>query len=405
VLKVLFESQSNAICEKDGILTILPFLPFLTVFLFFRAGRGGKLLFSTGGTVVRQGSLSSCFYSLRDLYMTYFHLFDRYRTLLRVLCVAACALATVASMAAPSFAALVTFGVGANQFQMEFVTIGSPGNAPDITGTPNPAGAVGYEYGIGKFEVSEDMITKFNASQSLQITKGTRGANKPATDVSWNEAARFVNWLNTSTGNVAPYKFTSNGVNDNIALWAPGDAGYNASNRYRNSLAKYVLPSYNEWYKAAYYNPTNSTYYNYANGRDTAPTAVTSGTTDNTAVYGHTYAQGPADVNLAGGLSPYGVMGLEGNAFEWEESSWDLANSSGSSSRGNRGGYWFLSSFYLSSTSRSEVGPSWEGNGSFGFRVASLSSSPAAAVPEPSMMVIGTLFGLGGLMAKRRMKK
>jgi hypothetical protein len=27
------------------------------------------------------------------------------------------------------------------------------------------------------------------------------------------------------------------------------------------------------------------------------------------------------------------------------------------------------------------------------------------AVPEPSMMVIGTLFGLGGLMAKRRMKK
>ena len=39
-----------------------------------------------------------------------------------------------------------------------------------------------------------------------------------------------------------------------------------------------------------------------------------------------------------------------------------------------------------------------------GFRVASLSSS-AAAIPDPSMMVIGTLFGLGGLMAKRRMKK
>jgi len=39
-----------------------------------------------------------------------------------------------------------------------------------------------------------------------------------------------------------------------------------------------------------------------------------------------------------------------------------------------------------------------------GFRVPSLPSS-AAAVPEPSMMVIGTLFGLGGLMAKRRMKK
>ena len=40
-----------------------------------------------------------------------------------------------------------------------------------------------------------------------------------------------------------------------------------------------------------------------------------------------------------------------------------------------------------------------------GFRIASLSSSAPPAVPEPSMMVIGTLFGLGGLMAKRRMKK
>jgi hypothetical protein len=38
-----------------------------------------------------------------------------------------------------------------------------------------------------------------------------------------------------------------------------------------------------------------------------------------------------------------------------------------------------------------------------GFRVASLSSD--AVVPEPSMMVIGTLFGLGGLVAKRRLRK
>ena len=40
-----------------------------------------------------------------------------------------------------------------------------------------------------------------------------------------------------------------------------------------------------------------------------------------------------------------------------------------------------------------------------GFRVASLPSSAPPAVPEPSMMVIGTLFGLGGLVAKRRRKK
>ncbi|MCY3005036.1 MAG: SUMF1/EgtB/PvdO family nonheme iron enzyme [Planctomycetota bacterium] len=307
---------------------------------------------------------------------------------------------------APSYAAVVSFGSGGNQFNMEFVTIGNPNNAADTTGTPNPAGAVGYEYGIGKFEVSEDMITKFNASQSLQITQDNRGSAKPATSVSWNKAARFVNWLNTSTGNQAAYKFTTSGVNDNIALWVSGDAGYDASNPYRNSLAKYVLPSYNEWYKAAYYNPTDSTYYNFANGSDTAPTAVTSGTTAGTAVYKQNFDQGPADVTQAGGLSPYGVMGLGGNVYEWEESSFDLLNSSGSSSRGFRGGSWLNNSSFLSSSARYELlyGPSLEFN-IIGFRVASLSSDAPPAVPEPSMMVIGTLFGLGGLMAKRRMKK
>ena len=49
------------------------------------------------------------------------------------------------------------------------------------------------------------------------------------------------------------------------------------------------------------------------------------------------------------------------------------------------------------------------GNGLLNFyTIAGLAlEDPSAppAVPEPSMMVIGTLFGLGGLMAKRRMKK
>jgi len=289
----------------------------------------------------------------------------------------ALALLIAATAYAPSFAGTVTFGTGSNQFQMEFVTIGNAGNAADTTGAPNPAGAVGYEYGIGKFEVSEDMIAKFNASQSLQITKDTRGTAKPATSVSWNEAARFVNWLNTSTGNQAAYKFTTDFSGDDIVLWTSGDAGYDASNPYRNSLAKYVLPSYNEWYKAAYYDPNKSGgagYWDYATGRNSAPTAVASGTGARTAVYSQPNSQGPADVDQAGGLSPYGVMGLGGNVREREESSFDLANSSGSDT-------------------------------STGFRVVSLSSSAPPAVPEPSMMVIGTLFGLGGLMAKRRMKK
>ena len=324
----------------------------------------------------------------------------------RLLSVAAGGLATVASMAGPSEAGVITFGVGANQFQMEFVTIGNPGNLPDATGAPNPAGSVAYNYEIGKFEVSEDMITKFNASQSLQITTSSRGANKPATSVSWNEAARFVNWLNTSTGSQAAYKFTTGGVNDNIALWTSGDPGYDASNQYRNSMAKYFLPSYNEWYKAAYYNPNDATYYDYANGSNTAPTPTLSGTTSNTAVYNYGFSATPADVTQAGGLSPYGVMGLGGNVREWEESSQDLANSSGSSNRGLRGGSFASIAANLSSSSRDNASATLEMSGSaFGFRVASQYTSPAAAVPEPGSLLLGTLLGLGGYLGKRRMKK
>ncbi len=310
-------------------------------------------------------------------------------------------------LAAPTRAGSVTFGSTGNQFTMDFATIGNPGNAPDTTGSPRPAGSVGYTYQMGKFEVSERMIEAYNNAygntNSLAITKDSRGLDKPATSVSWNEAARFVNWLNTSTGNQAAYKFATSGVNDNIALWQSGDAGYDATNPYRNSLAKYVLPSYNEWYKAAYYDPNTSSYFDYPTGSNTAPTAVASGTGSGTAVYNGQI--GPADVNQAGGLSPYGVMGLGGNVWEWEESSFDLTNSSNSSVRGIRGGYWAVDSTNMSSSSRGSyfVYPSFE-NFDVGFRVASLASS-AAPVPEPSMMVMATLLGLGGYIGKRRMKK
>lgn len=328
------------------------------------------------------------------------------KRILRYVFAACCLLAGSAQCQA----GVVSFGSGANQFNMEFVTIGNPGNPADTTGSPNPAGAVGYTYGIGKFEVSRDIITKFNASQSLQITLadmtsfGGNGANKPATDVTWNEAARFVNWLNTSTGGFAAYKFTTGGVNDNIALWDVSDTlDYDPLNRYRSKRATYVLPSCNEWYKAAYYDPTSSVYYNYATGSDTAPTAVEFGTDPNTAVYYQPFRLGPADVDQAGGLSPYGVMGLSGNILEWVESSLDLANSNGSSRRWMQAAFWYSDASYTSSA-RLHDDP-WFTYLNRGFRVATLSSSDPPAVPEPSMMVIGTLFGLGGLVAKRRMKK
>lgn len=78
------------------------------------------------------------------------------------------------------------------------------GNLPDTTGNPDPAGSVPYAYRIGKFEISEQMVANANALGGVGITKDFRGPDKPATSISWNKAARFVNWLNTSTGSTRP---------------------------------------------------------------------------------------------------------------------------------------------------------------------------------------------------------
>lgn len=305
------------------------------------------------------------------------------------------ALLCVLMITAPTFAAIVTFGSGANQFNMEFVQIGLPGNPGEFS---NGRGAVSYNFQIGKYEVSEDMINKFNASQSLIITPDTRGSGKPATSVSWNEAARFVNWLNISQGFPAAYNFITGSVNDDIALWARGDSGYNMANPFRNSNAQYFLPSIDEWYKAAYYNPNANGglggYWLYGTGSNDYPTPVASGTTANTAVIDQA---GPADVTAAGGLNTFGVMGMAGNVGEIVETEIDaIRNDSPSSDR----------VFYDSYYSRPDLWP----KGTeiyrlptvklpvYGFRVASLS-----AIPEPSTyaLVLTGLTALGWSQRKR----
>lgn len=306
-----------------------------------------------------------------------------------------------------TFARGDTFGSGANTFNIDFVTIGNPGNAADTTGSPNPAGSVAYTYRIGTYEISRDMVTKANTLGNLGLTLndltayGGNGVNRPANGTSWNEAARFVNWLNTSTGSAPAYKFAIQpgepGYNtfQDILLWAPGDPGYNANNLFRNSLAHYFLPSVDEWYKAAFYDPTNAIYYDNPSGSNTAPTAVAGGTAPGTAVYNQPTPSGPADITLAGGSSPYGTMGQGGNLFEWEETEYDLVNDSSSSQRGVRSGCWFSGFLQLLDSYRDGAEPTYVSD-SIGFRVAS--------IPEPSTLLL-TITAFATLLTIRRSRR
>jgi hypothetical protein len=302
-----------------------------------------------------------------------------------------------------------TFGSGGNTFTIDFVTIGSPGNANDaaLDNTPpgfsSPYGGVAYEYRMGTYEISEDMIEKANTLGGLLITKDTRtSVNQAATSVSWNEAARFVNWLNVSSGYAPAYKFAVNPgdvgyidntvANANLVLWISGDAGYDASNPYRNSNAYYFLPSEHEWYKAAYYSGSGTTYFDYATGSDVIPTAVASGTGAGTAVYNNA-ASVPPDITQAGGLSAYGTMGQNGNVWEWQESALDGINNSSSEDRTIRGGNWLNAEDGLRSSLHNFSSPSASVS-SIGFRVAS--------VPEPSCTVLMCSASLLALARRRR---
>ena len=207
-----------------------------------------------------------------------------------------------------------TFGSGSNSFEISFVQISQTNNATDPA-SGNRYGAVPYEYRAGIYEITQNMITKASNSGLANVTAGGWSNNQPAATISWYEAAAFVNFLNTNSGKTAAYNLTfsagwSMTPQNPTNAWTLG-----GTNLYRNKNAYYFLPSENEWYKAAYYNPAGSNYFLYPTASSSAPSSVASGTNPNTAVF---YASGPsayppAEVTIAGGRSSYGTMGQGGN--------------------------------------------------------------------------------------------
>jgi sulfatase modifying factor 1 len=287
-----------------------------------------------------------------------------------------------------------TFGSGANQFTIDFTTVGNPGSAADPT---TGYGYVPYTFSIGTYSISQNQVDAATSNGLQGVTAGAWSGDQPAANISWYQAGAFVNWLNTSQGYQAAYNLTYSDGIYTMALWQPEQAGYDPSNTFRNSLALYVLPSENEWYKAAYGLSDGSGYTLYATGQNTAPTAVAGGTGAGTAVYDSAGSQ-PSSVFAAGGLSSYGTMGQSGNVYQWEESALDGINNSPTEQRGIRGGSWDATYDGLANTYRSSGYPNYPDhtNSVIGFRVAS--------VPEPSTYALLLLGGVASLWALRRRK-
>jgi hypothetical protein len=151
---------------------------------------------------------------------------------------------------------------------IDMVTIDHAGNAADPANSPSIAGigAVGYNYRIGTYEVTNaqyatflnavaasDTYGLYNTQMALDprlggiVRGGTDGQfsytakagyeNAPVTYVSFWDSARFVNWLNNGQGGAGTTEtgaYTLNGVANPQAQVT------------RNANATYYLPSISE---------------------------------------------------------------------------------------------------------------------------------------------------------------
>jgi formylglycine-generating enzyme required for sulfatase activity len=272
---------------------------------------------------------------------------------------------------------------GTTIITMDFVNIGNAGNAGDA---PHGGyGSVAYSYRIGTYEVSVTQWAPVNTAAGIG-DPGTWSGNQPVAAISWNNAALFCNWLTSGDAYTGYYTITGTGDSATASPNALSHAAYAAANG-----TTYFIPTEDEWYKAAYYNPATGLYYDYPTGSDTAPTDVLGGTSPFTAVYDGPLVTptGPANVNNSGGLSPFLTMGQGGNVMEWSETLLVV------SSRVVRGGYFGGGDGGLRSYARGANDSAGESPG-IGFRVASI-----GVVPEPGSLGL-LLLGLAGMVARRK---
>jgi hypothetical protein len=254
---------------------------------------------------------------------------------------------------------------------IEFVTIGDPGNAPDARimddGTSG-YGSVAYDYRIGKYEITNTQWNSFGGGSYFT------GDYQPANRVSWYEATQFCNYLTSGDRSKGVYLFSGSQGNlgDFLGIIRElAEAVYGTT---------FFLPTENEWYKAAYYKGDGFSLY--ANGTNSRPST-------GDACYGQREPYyGPWNVGL-GMEEQNGTYDMMGNIWEWTESKY-------MGSPIIQGGCFTASGEYdtLASSFRGIIG-AFEEKFSVGFRVAT------NTIPEPFTLL---MLGLGTLALRKRPK-
>ena len=317
----------------------------------------------------------------------------------------------------------------ATTMDMPLMTVGNPGNAADTRYATPGYGAVDYEYNIGKFEVTTGQYTEFlNAvattdtyglydtamadpfgSWSCNIQRsGPAGsysysveanwADRPVNFVSWGNAARFCNWLTNGMPTGAQGLTTTedgsyflNGATGNEELMTVRRKG-------PQDWGQYVIPTEDEWYKAAYHRndpgAPGGNYFDYPTSSDTVPSndlidpdPGNNGNFYQLTTYTIDSPYWRSEVGeFENSESSYGTFDQGGNVYEWNEAIIGTY-------RGTRGGSFHFNSHYLYAAVRNWNSPTTSQNKT-GFRVAE--------VPEPATM---SLLAMGGLAVLRRRRK
>ncbi len=357
-------------------------------------------------------------------------------------------------IAALALLSSMQFAGVAHAVVIDMVTVGDPGNADDTTGY----GSVGYEYQIGKYEVTigqyvsflnavaatdpyglynaflgsmqpatayskgigrytEDGRYRYYASGPIGSTPA--GANdrdqRPVTFVSWYDTARFANWMSNGQPNGGGTSTTTeNGAYNVYGRGGPPTTGWstvsrNGVNPNTGLPPTFWIPTENEWYKAAYYSPLLNSgaggYWNYATQSNSVPGNSLGDSLNQANFYAGNLsvtqsASYVADQNYLTNVGAFSDSASFYGTYDQSGNVFELNDLAGDGAGvGSRGGAWNEEFALLPKTVRfaTTTTDTDQGGYSEGFRLA------AAPVPEPSTWVMGAVgIACGGWQMFRR---